>query len=364
MQVYGQGKFLDGYIISIKGDTLKGQIRYEAWDISPNFIDFSDKNGVVQKISSEDSKSFFVSQVNETYRSKKIGILNIDLNQFYTVAPSIIAKDSARTFLREIISGSNASLLEFINSAAESHFLLDKDSKLTELINYPFYRTINDKKYLIVYDDYKNQLSNLLSDSKNFKMSIPSYTENSLRKYIKRYNESLGEEEYSIKADKFESGSSIDFLLSVGIEGWTEPGVNLKNSISYGIGFRVNLARKFNNRYIKINAFLNPRVFTGEVYNYIPNEKISLKTIEIGTGTYIGTGKIRPFAGLDYGFPLDNWRSTSLSPHFGIGYRRQFNIEISHFANFTSIVSEIPFFNRPRITLNYSLNLNMLFKKK
>ena len=40
--VFSQGKFLDGYVISLKGDTLKGTIKNEGWDQSPAYIDFRD----------------------------------------------------------------------------------------------------------------------------------------------------------------------------------------------------------------------------------------------------------------------------------------------------------------------------------
>jgi hypothetical protein len=363
-QVIAQHKLLEGYVISSTGDTLKGVIRYKEWEVSPTFIEFKNKSGLVQNLTTDLVREFYIPSVNQRYKMFRIGILDIDLSQTFNTAPSIVAKDSADIFLKEVTSGTNASLYNYTNNVGVSHYFLLKGSNLTELINYPYYRTVDNTKYLVKYDAYKNQLPAILNDSENFKMPLPIYDERSIKKYVEKYNESLGEVRNTAQIEKTESGFLVDMNFMVGIEGWKETGVNLKNALGYGIGMRVNLPRKFNNRYFKIALILNPGISTGEVYNYSPDEKLTIKTIDIGVGTHLTTGNIRPFIGLDYNFPINNWRSVSFGPHTGLSFRRQLNIEVSHFANLTSVISESPFFNRPRISLSYYLNLNTVFKGK
>jgi len=365
--VFSQGKFLDGYVISPKGDTLNGFIRYEGWEESPVYIDFTtEKNGTIQKLTSEQIKQFFIPSINEKYKSKKIGVLDINLSQTYAIAPSLQTKDSSTVFLREVTSGAKVTLLEYINTIRASHYFLEKDKTLTELINYPFYRLIGEKKFLLTYDEYKNQLPVLLSDSESFKMQLPGYDQKALRKYIEKYNESfIGEKHIKQLQSQQESDFTVDLTMNLGPEGWKEHNMDIGYKISYGLGVRINLPRKFNNRYFRLNLLLMPKVPAEEVYGYNYGGKVSLQTLEFGVGSHLGSGKIRPYIGIDYSFPLKtSWRSVLLGPHFGVSYRRQFSIEISHFANVNTLFSEVPFANRPRLSFNYFLNLNGLFKKK
>ncbi|WP_221389694.1 hypothetical protein [Dyadobacter sp. NIV53] len=364
--VFSQGKFLDGYTVSLKGDTLQGLIRYEGWDESPVYIDFSsNKTSDIRKISSKEIKEFYITSVNARYKSKKIAVLNIDLSEIYTIPPSLQSKDSAVIFLREVTSGPKASLLEYINSTSATHFYIEKDSILTELIYYPFYRLIREKKYLLLYDDYKKQLPALLSDVQPIDTKIPGYSQKDLRKYIENYNEFFGGQK-QINHPQDEHDFTIDFNFNGGIEGWEEPGILLKNRLTYGFGIRANLPRRFHNRYFKINLSFIPSVSDKDIYtNYgYDTKKHTLKTLEFGSGTYFGSGNIRPFVGIDFAFPFNTWRSSILGPHAGIGLYRKFNIEVSHFANLGTILSDAPFFNKPRITLSYYLNLNQLVTKK
>ena len=115
---------------------------------------------------------------------------------------------------------------------------------------------------------------------------------------------------------------------------------------------------------IKLNYQVIPGVQISEVYPNFADEKVSFKALEVGMGTYFGIKDLKPFLGLDCSFPAPNWRTAILGPQFGFGYRRQFNLEVSHLVNIYSVVSKTPFFNIPRISLSYYLNLNTLFKRK
>jgi hypothetical protein len=97
-------------------------------------------------------------------------------------------------------------------------------------------------------------------------------------------------------------------------------------------------------------------------YSQVYSEKVTLKRLEIGMGSYIGFGKIRPYFGFHYSGVLDNYRQTFLGVQGGISYNRILNLEIGHFANFYSVFSETGFFKAPRISVHYMLNINRFFK--
>lgn len=358
---FGQGKLLDGYIVSAKGDTIRGFIRYDGWGTSPMTFDFAkEKSGQLEKVGPDAAPRFFLAALNEHYVSKRIGILNIDLSKTYDLAPSFEAKDSVTVYLREVTSGPKAVLFEYLDLTEKPHYFLEKDGKLTELLYYPFYKLMSGKKYLIEYDEYARQLPALLADGTD-NGPVRGYSAKDLGRYVDRYN-GLNT---SVKRTKgaAESEMEIDVYVMGGAEGWKETGLNLDTKASFGAGLRINLPRRFHNRYFRIVFSSLGRISEMKLYGYTFGENISLHSVELGVGSYIGSGNIRPNLGFEYSFPIDGWRTAILGPHVGISFRRQLSLEVTHFANFSSLFSDdVTFFSRPRISLNYYLNLNKLFK--
>ena len=361
-KTFAQGKFLEGYIVSVKGDTLNGFIKYRDRDKNPTSVDFSNnkKGSDSQKLSYEKVREFYIPSLHLRYKSKKIGVLDIQLDDAYTSLPSIAAKDSTLIYLKEVTSGPKATLYVLSKGSGSTHYFLEKDGYLTELINYPFYRTVKDVKYLTVYDEYKNQLPLLTSDSEVSKRSVPSYKYKDLLKYVSDYNMSFGESVNPSAIQSSVSGILVDMNASIGIEGWQKDGPTQKNKLNFGIGMRLSLPNKFHNRYVRLNLLLTP----GVSYIYRAKERTTFYALEAGLGTHLGSRRIRPFAGLGTNIPINHWKIGTLGPHIGVSYLRQFNIEISNFANLYSLVSQRSIFNRPRVSLNYYLNLNTFFNKK
>ncbi|SDE65060.1 hypothetical protein SAMN04487996_106118 [Dyadobacter soli] len=361
-QSFGQGRMLDGYIVSTQGDTVRGFIRYDGWGTSPMAVDFvKEKGGQIERVGADAAPQFFLTPLNEHYISKRIGVLNIDLSITYEIAPSFEAKDSVTVYLREITSGPKATLLEYLDLTERPHYFVEKDGKLTELLYYPFYRLIRGRKYLIQYDEYERQLPALLSDGAD-PGPVRGYSARDLGRYVDRYN-GVSDKAVS-KALSAESEMEIDFFVMGGVESWKEEEVNLKTKPTFGAGLRVNLPRRFHNRYFKILFSSQGSISETEIYGYTFGQNIKLNTLEVGAGTYMGSGNFRPNLGFEYSFGFKGWRSTILGPHAGISFRRQLSLEVSHFANFGSLFSDVGFFNQPRISLNYYLNLNKLFKSR
>jgi hypothetical protein len=360
---FGQGKFLEGYIISPKGDTTKGFIRYEAWNASPTYIDYSpSQNGkYFQKLDDEHVWEFYIPSAGERYKSRTIGVLDINPDELYSAAPSLETKDSARIYLREVIYGSKASLFAQTSLSGVTKFFLEKNNALIELKNYSFNRVVGDKKYFVIYDEYKKQLQNLFSDSQNFREPLPEYDQRGLARYIKKYNQSFSENVVSVEAAPTQSTVMVDLHVSAGIESWDEYYTTFKNKLSTGLGVRISFPRNFHNRYIRFNFQVISGVLAKDVKFHSGDEKITLKVLEGGLGTYVGSGKIRPYGGIDFSFPFGEWRSIILGPHIGVGFKRQFNIEISHGLNLFPLMTHEDAVSGARISFNYYLNLNKFF---
>lgn len=250
---FSQSKLMEGYIITMEKDTVKGFIRHEGWTESPVNIQFKTKeNDLEEKFSVYEINEFFILGTGELYKSKKIGVLNITLDQIYSTAPSLLAKDSIQIFLQEIVSGKMARLYEFVNTAEESHFFVEKEDKLIELYNYPFNKEVDGKKYLLVYDEYKRQLAELTRDAEKFGSAIPGYLEKPLKRYIENYNQYFsGKNSVSPVTD---NGLTFDLDLNAGLENWHELPLDVSQKLTYGVGVRMNLPRRFRNRFFKVGC--------------------------------------------------------------------------------------------------------------
>lgn len=350
-----QGKFVEGYVLNIPSDTIRGLVRDGNWATSPGRIEFKGVNGEARVYSAEDIFGFGLVQTREIYKSKKIGVLNIDLTQTYMTAPSLIARDSVRVFLQEMVSGGRATLFRFFDQLERSHFFIEKDHALKELFYYPFYKSIGDQTYLIIYDEYKKQLSRLCGDAGRFTERSPPYQEKYLKEYIESYNARFTKDSTRYRAESHRI--TFDFELSGGLENWKEDQIVVRNKATCGFGFRVNFPRKFRNRYARFNLLLTPDVKLG--FNPQSFKSQTLKTLEVGFGRHFGTREIRPYLGVNASIVHRGYRTDFLGLHAGVSYRRLISLEIGHFGNFYCLLTRTRFLISPRVSVHYFADLSL-----
>jgi len=350
-----QGQFVEGYIITSGQDTIRGLVRDENWAVSPWRIDFKSLNGEKWTYAAENIIGFGIVASKEIYKSRKIGILNINLTQTYTLAPSLEARDSAQVFLPELVGGGRATLFGFLDRTERSRFFIEKDHQLKELFYYPFYRSIDDKNYLIVYDEYKKQLEKLCADAERFRDPLPPYQERYLKEYINSYNATFTKD-----STRYPAGGhrmTLDLELCAGAENWKEDRITVQNKATFGFGFRVNFPRKFYNRYARLNVLLTPDVELGFYPQALTSQ--TLKTLEIGFGRHFGSGEVRPYFGVNASIVNRGYRTDFVGLHAGISYKRLLTIEVGHFGNFYCLLTKSPFLIQPRVSLHYFANLSL-----
>ncbi|MBO9613208.1 MAG: hypothetical protein J7619_10960 [Dyadobacter sp.] len=354
MQAFAQGKFVEGYIITNQNDTIRGLVRYADWAMSPKEVRFRSPVADGQMFPAKDVKGFGVLVANEIYKSKKIGLLDISLTQAYTIVPSLEARDSAYVFLQELVTGGRATLFEFLDRAEHPHYFIEKDGHLKELFYYPFYKAVDNRRYLLIHEEYKEQLAGFCGDSERFKEPLPAYQEKYLKDYVESYNRSFTKDSISYHRAK-DSRLTFDLELSAGAENWREGWIEVRNKATFGFGVRVNFPRKFRNRYVRVNFLLTPNLQLG----FSPNSlsRRTLKTLEIGVGRYVGSGRMRPYFGLNASIVNKGYRSSFLGMNVGISYNRLISLEVGHFANFNCIPAKSSFLIQPRISLHYFANL-------
>lgn len=354
IKLLAQGKFVEGYIINSKNDTIHGSIRDENWAESPRRIQFKILNAAPQTISAQDIRGFGVIPAREIYKSRKIGLLNITLNQTYRYSPSLETDDSVQVFLQELVAGGKVALFEFTDASEHSHFFLEKSDSLKELYNYPFYKLIGGQTYLLLYDKYKEQLARFCGDADRFRDSPPLYQEKYLKRYIERYNRSFLTDNvsYSAKDDRL----TCDLEANICLENWKGRSFAAQYKPTCGVGIRLNFPRRFHNRYTKISFLLTPNVPLG--FYPDPIRKRVLKTFEVAVGTHLGAGKTRPYFGFCGSAVHRGYRMDILGLQAGISYNRRVNLEMGNFCNFYTFITKTGFFLPPRISLQCYIPLD------
>ncbi|PSL25599.1 hypothetical protein CLV60_11150 [Dyadobacter jiangsuensis] len=352
-QTFGQGKFVEGYILTNQSDTIRGFVRDENWATSPDRIAFRNLNGEVSAYAAESIAGFGLVTAKEIYKSRKIGVLNINLMQPYMLAPSLETRDSVQVFLQEVVSGGVVTLFEFLDHTQHSRFFIEKEHRLKELFYYPFYKSVDNRNYLVVYDEYKKQLVKLCADAERFREPLPPYQEKHLKEYIKSYNAFFTKDSVRYLAENHRLAFNLELIG--GVENWGEEMV-IHNKATYGFGLRTDFPRKFRNRYVKASMLFTPGLPLG----FSPGafSKKTLRTLEVGLGRYFGSGGLRPFLGLNASIVNRGYRSDFLGMNVGISYKRLISVEVGHFANFYCFMTKTSFLIQPRISLHYFANLN------
>ncbi|MCF2489885.1 hypothetical protein [Dyadobacter sp. CY347] len=349
-----QGKFSEGYLITIQGDTIRGVIKNEDWAESPQTIKFKAVSGSLQNFSAADLQGFNIVETNEIYKSKKIGLLNISSTRRYVVTPSLEAVDSVQLFLKEVVKGKSASLYLFLNSLEQSHYFIEWNGQLKELINYDYHKVIDNKLHLLLIDEYRNQLLTFTSGLDNFNELLPLYQEKHLKEYIEKLDHVISDNS-NVSLSR-EMPITYDLDINAGLENWKESGITLNNKFSYGLGVRINFPRKFQNRYIKVNLFLTPNLLVR--YDFNAYKQVVLRTLEVAVGSHFGAGTLRPYIGFHYSGVSHGYRSDFLGFQGGISFKRRICLDIAHFINLNSVFTATGFLTRPRVALHYFFDLN------
>ncbi|WP_184541853.1 outer membrane protein [Mucilaginibacter sp. FT3.2] len=149
-----QSNYKPGYVVTIKGDTLKGFINIKEWAVNPKKISF--KTSADKKESQEFgvSEITFFKAINLESYQRYIGLLNsdpTDIGNIPTGRNTSTITDSV--FLKIIQKGDKITLFEYTDDKKDHYFVADnRDNKPEELV-YRIYteedgKTINENGYM------------------------------------------------------------------------------------------------------------------------------------------------------------------------------------------------------------------------
>jgi hypothetical protein len=251
-----QKNFKSGYVVNLKGDTIRGLIDYREWDNNPAEINFK-ADGATSKTTTFSISNAIAFGVNglETYQRFTVSVSRDGVSP----ADAVFVRDTAMhletVFLRTLIKGDNVNLFSYADDVKGRYYFAEKDNAPAEL-KYWIYKDGSDIKY---NKRYRAQLTYL---AQKFKPGSPAilqaiakaeYTENDIVNIIKTVNSTINSQFTSAESGggQLYIGAGINFSNSQFLNGtiFGNPGTTDTHTplpyIAVGMNYYVNkLTRK------------------------------------------------------------------------------------------------------------------------
>lgn len=210
---YAQKEFVSGYIVTAKGDTLRGEIDNRKWVKNPTSVIFREIGKSYEKYDADNLNGFGVTNEN-VYVKKRV---SVDVTPYLegrllNTRERKIVKDSV-LLLKQFIKG-RISLYYFKDETSKPHFYIQKmDGPLEELINHKYLLTIGDKTFERNVELYNAQLFDLCQDCSLYtgKALTYSFTEGDIAPAILKYNAFFGDNTAKVTSAK--EKLSVDFYI-------------------------------------------------------------------------------------------------------------------------------------------------------
>jgi hypothetical protein len=239
-----QTNFKPGYIVTLKGDTIKGFVDYKDWTRNPKDVNFKSNNATNPQIyNAKDIEAFAVTGV-EYYKSYngKISQNRVDFSNFSIEVDTTYITDAV--FLRGLSAGKNVTLLQYSDAIKDRYFIAPKNGQVAELV-YRAYLGGDDRVTKVFETKYKQQLhilrtvyrpddASLINEIQN-----TNYNQKALLKIVKKLNN--GVDELTMVS---QSKSGFRFFAGAGINAGTisfKDNITLLESSNTNIGPMINV---------------------------------------------------------------------------------------------------------------------------
>lgn len=213
---YGKDNFKPGFIVSLQGEIISGEVNYQNWFRNPVDIEFKDNRGEISSFSSLDISGFGVE--GERYESAII-----EVNDASSRTDNLKKSDSLylRTdsaFILTLIEGPK-SLFEYVDKQGVKHFIIKNDGQHLSLISQEFRVVSRWSTYMAKREYYKQELLAYLKDCMliSQKLEHVQYIRSSLIDIFKDYYSCKKVGTYYV-IPKPKVSVSIGILGGVGIE--------------------------------------------------------------------------------------------------------------------------------------------------
>lgn len=356
---FSQDIFVDGYIVTLSQDTLRGKIKYGDWEITPTKIEFLDVKNTRTLYLPDDLMAFQINLKNEIYVSKTLKLDYFWLSEIAEHQRALLESKTETIFLRLLLKGDKASLYQFNDRDNRVRFFTEKDKQTVELINFIYKKRVETESAtkLIEFkkEIYKSQIPLICQDApKSILKEIPLYDQSSMMNFFNKYNSCfLGDKvEFVTKKDKLK----FAFIPAIGATFYPNimmKGVNIDLlgrswRPLYNLSLQMLEPRKNYNRFVRLDMQLIPSVkYYRYDYNTVSDvlEKANVNISLVG-GSYFGKEKniIRSYA---FAGVVINPVTIIFEIGGGVSFKKKFHIEYKN-----------SLFISNQVSVGYRINLN------
>jgi len=251
---FAQSNFKPGYIVTLKGDTIRGLIDYREWGANPTSIDFKASATDKTRKYSDQEIHFFSINGFESY-VQYTGAISMDITDINLVTSSRDTSQREATVLFKIMQkGDNVVLYSYTDDVKTRFYISESpDYKPVPLV-YRIYKNFDG----IVENTYMKQLYALankygvLDNSLQWDIEHMSYNSDGMLNIVSRINHVSNTELKKMNANK---GPAFNFSVGAGVNINT---ISSPSSSSYSKGGGVSSTSLGSEASIGVNAFANP----------------------------------------------------------------------------------------------------------
>ena len=324
-----QSNFKGGYIINLRGDTLKGFINYKYRQQTAETIEFKNTSASteIKTLKPEDIRAFYVSP--GTTCISYSGPLSTNKNHY---PDNDVEKDTTTivgsVFLQQLLTGANTSLFTNTDQKKTHYFYQEKNSKPIELIYYEFassgqqLTTIRSfvAQLTILFNKYNGYNNNKLDLLQNVKFTQGDI-ENAFQ--IINANQVTYLDKHITESGFFIGGSIVRTLSTVNnIIGVTPniSSVNYTPKINIGYDVYTSPTNNFLFRGALSFSYLNPSYpfnYISANSNSIPGNVYSFSVITISITpqaiyNFYHTNNLKVFVGAGVSFNFSSYKNDQL----------------------------------------------------
>ena len=191
-----QSNYKPGFIVNLKGDTIRGVIDYKEWDLNPNNIQFNDNRtpGKSETVSTDNATAFGINGFEYYQRfTLKVSQDQVDINKLPVKIDTAFLTNTV--FLKTNSSGKHLTLYSYTDNIKSRYYILNAGETLPqELVYHAFYNS--DESSSIQYINrfriqlaYLAQKYNISTPGLQNRISEANYKEEDLVKIVQLIND-------------------------------------------------------------------------------------------------------------------------------------------------------------------------------
>jgi hypothetical protein len=231
---YAQSNYKPGYVVNLKGDTLKGFIDFRDWDLSPTSIKFKTTvaDGSSQRFTNKEIVAF---NVDGSSFQKYIGPISTDevkANKISSGRDTSFRIDTV--FIQILQKGKNVNLYSYTDDIKTRFYIGEKPDYTVKELGYRLYynysgNEVNGQNGGTVNENtYRKQLFalankyNVLDDNLTESIQKAQYSKSDILNIVSKIN-NISESEYE---QKYADHIKVDFYVGTGLNIYSASGRN------------------------------------------------------------------------------------------------------------------------------------------